>query len=257
MVDTHAHLVLCGPEPAQELVESARMGGVDRILSVGLDEESNAATVAVAQDIEQVFACVGRHPNQTIGFDARAEDDLRQLCSEDKVIAVGETGLDLYREGSPIAEQRKAFLAQIGIARDHSLPLVIHLRDRDGSTEVLEEAFATLESEAAGLPVILHCFSADVFWAERAATNGWYCSFAGNVTYPSAELLREASRVVPDGLLLVETDSPFLAPEPMRGSSNRPVNVIETAKILAAERDIEFEDLDRLVSSNAGELFGW
>lgn len=257
MVDTHAHLLLCGPESAHEVAETALAAGVEKILSVGLDDESNAATAAIAGEVETVFACVGRHPNEATGFDSAAEEDLRSLCGKEGVVAVGETGLDLYREGAAIEDQRRAFLAQIAIARDHSLPLVIHLRDREGSDEVLDEAFATLEDQGSGLTVVLHCFSAGIEWAERAWANGWFCSFAGNLTYPSARGLREVARATPDDLLLVETDAPFLAPQPFRGKSNRPANVVATAQVLADERGIDLEELDGIVTANAERSFAW
>lgn len=257
MVDTHAHLVLCGPESAAETVSAARAVGVEKILSVGLDEETNAATVALARETEGVWASVGRHPNQALGYDESAAADLRRLCEGDSVVAVGETGLDLYREGAPIADQREAFSSQIAIAREFSLPVVVHLRDRDGSEEITLEAFDTLEREAVDLGVVIHCFSASPDLARRAGANGWYCSFAGNLTYPSAPGLREAARVIPEELLLVETDSPYLAPQPMRGKPNRPANVVETARVLADERGVSSEYLAEQTDHNAARLFGW
>lgn len=257
MVDTHAHLVLCDPEPAVETVASARDSGVGRVLSVGLDHETNLQTVELANEIPGVFACVGRHPNQATGFDQTTVAELRAMCAEECVVAVGETGLDLYRAGATIDDQRAAFSAQIALAVEFALPVVIHLRDEEGSELATREAFETLEREAAATKVLIHCFSADAEWARRAADNGWYCSFAGNLTYPSAGSLREAARAVPDHLVLVETDSPFLAPQPMRGEPNRPVNVVETAKVLASERGVAYEDLEQRIDSNAAELFGW
>ncbi len=257
MVDTHAHLVLCGPESPAETVSAARAAGVEKILSVGLDEETNAATVALARETEGVWASVGRHPNQALGYDESAAAELERLCEDDSVVAVGETGLDLYREGAPIADQRAAFSSQIAIAREFALPVVVHLRDRDGSEEITLEAFDTLEREAVGVGVVIHCFSASPELARRAGANGWYCSFAGNLTYPSASDLRESAKVVPEELLLVETDSPYLSPQPMRGKPNRPANVVETARVLAEERGISSESLAGLTDSNAARLFGW
>lgn len=257
MVDTHAHLVLCEPEPVLDTVASAREAGLERILSVGLDEPTNLATVELAREIPEVYACVGRHPNQAEGFDQSALDGLRSLCAAECVVAVGETGLDLYRAGAPIEEQRVAFSQQISLAVEFSLPVVVHLRDQEGEELATREAFETLEREAKETEVLIHCFSADAQWARRAAGNGWYCSFAGNLTYPSAERLREAAREVPDHLVLVETDSPFLAPQPMRGKPNRPANVVETAKVLANERGVTYERLSSQIDRNAAELFGW
>ncbi len=256
MVDTHAHLGLCEADD-DALVAAARDAGVDRILTVGLGEDSNSAAVATAEAHPEVSACVGRHPNSADGFDRTAAEAIRSLCDRDAVAAVGETGLDRYRDSAAPESQRRAFRAQIEIARDAGLPVVVHLRDRDRSTAVLEEAFSTLAAEADGVDVILHCFSAGPRWAEIAAERGWYCSFAGNLTYPKAEQLREAAAVVPDDRVLVETDSPFLAPQPVRGRPNQPANVVATAERLAAVRGVPYPELERQVEANARRVLGW
>lgn len=256
MVDTHAHLGLCEPEPA-ELIATARRSGVRRILTVGLGEDSNPEAVALAGAHPEVLASVGRHPNGANGFDSAAAEAIEELARRDGVVAIGETGLDRYRDRADPDEQRRAFAAQIEIARRVGKPLVIHLRDRDGSEAVLEEAYATLEAEAEGIDVILHCFSGGPRWGERAAGNGWYCSFAGNLTYPRAEELRAAAALVPEDRLLVETDSPFLAPQPVRGKPNQPAHVVATAERLAEVRQIAYRELERLVEANAGRVFGW
>jgi TatD DNase family protein len=256
VVDTHAHLGLCEP-PDQELVDAARDAGVRRLLTVGLGEDSNPDAVAAADSHEEVFAAVGRHPNGATGFDRGAAEALEQLCGRPGVVAVGETGLDFYRDRSDPEDQRRALAAQIGIAGRTGKALIIHLRDRDGSDEAINEAFATLEERADGVAVVLHCFSAGADWAERAAEHGWYCSFAGNLTFPKAEAIREAARVVPDERLLVETDSPFLAPQPVRGRPNQPANVVMTAERLAEVRGVTYGELERTVEANAARVFGW
>jgi TatD DNase family protein len=256
VVDTHAHLGLCEPDEG-ELLASSRQAGVNRILTVGLGEESNPSAVASAEANEEVFACVGRHPNGANGFDQAAAEAVEELCERSGVVAVGETGLDFYRDRAEPDEQRRAFSAQIGIARRAGKPIVIHLRDRDGSEEAVGEAFRTLDEEGDGVAVILHCFSVGPTWAERAAKLGWYCSFAGNLTYPKAESIREAARIVPGERLLVETDSPFLAPQPVRGKPNQPANVVATAERLAEVRGVPYGDLERTVEANAARVFGW
>jgi TatD DNase family protein len=256
MVDTHAHLGLCEPSDS-DLVAAAREAGVRRVLNVGLGEDSNPGVVAAAKEHDEVFASVGRHPNGAGGFDQAAADTIEELCADPAVVAVGETGLDFYRDRSDPEEQRRAFAAQIGIARGAGKPVVVHLRDRDGSEDAVSEAFATLEADADGADVILHCFSAGPSWAERAAERGWYCSFAGNLTYPKADALREAARIVPDELILAETDSPFLAPQPVRGKPNQPANVVATAERLAELRGTDYERLERQVEANAARVFGW
>ena len=256
MVDTHAHLGLCEPAEA-ELVESAREAGVRRILTVGLGEDSNPEAVRAADEFEGVFASVGRHPNSATGFDEAASEAIEELCTRPGVVAVGETGLDFYRERSDPDDQRRAFAAQIGIARRTGKALVIHLRDPEGSEDAVSEAFETLASDDDQLKVLLHCFSAGPRWAERAAERGWYCSFAGNLTYPKSDLLREAAAIVPEDRLLVETDSPFLAPQPVRGKPNQPANVVATAEQLAEVRGVPYGELERTVETNAARVFGW
>jgi TatD DNase family protein len=256
VVDTHAHLGLCEPGE-EELVEAARDAGVGRVLTVGLGEDSNPDAVASAETHEGVFASVGRHPNGAGGFDPGAAEAIEQLCELPGVVAVGETGLDFYRDRSHPDDQRRAFAAQIEIASRTDKALVIHLRDKDGSEDAVSEAFATLEEGAEGVRVILHCFSAGPRWAERAAERGWYCSFAGNLTYPRAESIREAAAIVPEDRLLVETDSPFLAPQPVRGMPNQPANVVMTAERLAEVRGVPYGALERIVEANAARVFGW
>jgi TatD DNase family protein len=256
VVDTHAHLGLC--EPSQdELVEAAREASVNRILTVGLGEDSNPDAAASAESYAEVFAAVGRHPNSAGGFDQGAAEAIEQLCELPGVVAVGETGLDFYRDRSDPEDQRRAFAAQIGIARRRGKALVVHLRDRDGSEQAVSEAFDTLTEQAEGVEVILHCFSAGPRWAERAAEHGWYCSFAGNLTFPKAEDIREAAVIVPEDRLLVETDSPFLAPQPVRGKPNQPANVAMTAERLAEVRGVPYGELERTVEANAARVFGW
>jgi TatD DNase family protein len=250
MVDTHCHLGLCEP-PAAELVAAARDAGVRRMLTVGLDELTNAEALALAIEHPEVRACVGRHPNSATGFDDEAAAAIGELAADELVAAVGETGLDYYRDGAPREDQRRAFEAQIEIARAAGKPVVIHTR------EALEDTFAVLRERAEGVTVILHCFSGPAESVAEAAERRWYCSFAGNLSYPNAGGLREAARLVPDELLLVETDSPFLAPQPVRGRPNEPANVVHTAEVLADVRGVSYEELERLIEANADRIFQW
>jgi TatD DNase family protein len=258
VVDTHAHLSACEPADS-ELVSAARGAGVRRILTVGMDKDSNVQAVAAAEAYEDVFACVGRHPNAVSGFDDGAAAEIERVASNPCVRAIGETGLDFYRERAPREDQRGAFEAQIEIARRLGKPLVIHVRDGAERTggEALEETFEVLRSRADGVAVILHCFSAPPARVPEAAERGWYCSFAGNLTYPRSDELREAAARVPEELLLVETDSPFLAPQSRRGRPNQPAHVVETAGRLAELRGIEYAELERALERNAAKAFGW
>ena len=256
MVDTHAHLGVCEPADG-DLVADARRSGVRRILTVGLDEASNREAIAAAEAHEEVFASVGRHPNSATGFGDSAAADIEELAAHERVRAIGETGLDYYRDSSPREAQREALSGQIGIARRTDLPLVIHLRDQAGTHDAMDEVFGTLAAEADGVTVILHCCSVPPGRVGEAVERGWYCSFAGNVTYPKSDELRETARLVPAELLLVETDSPFLAPQSVRGKPNQPANVVEVAEALAAERGVGYEELERTVEANAARVFRW
>jgi len=257
MVDTHAHVALCEGDPAA-LVERAADAGVTRILTVGLDEPSNREAVALASEHAAVWAAVGRHPNSASGWDSAAEAELRDLAGDENVVAIGETGLDFYRDRATREDQLVAFCSQIRVAGQVAKPLVIHMRSGEsGKPDAVAEAFALLEEEAADVDVVLHCFSAPPERVAEAVANRWFCSFAGNVTYPRAEGLREAARLVPDDLILVETDAPFLTPQSRRGKPNEPALVVETAREVAAARGVDPETLDALVEENARRVFGW
>jgi TatD DNase family protein len=255
MIDSHTHLFLCdGGE--DELVAAARDAGVNRMLSVGMTAATNAEAVASAERHEAVFASIGRHPNEASGFGDGDAAGILELGAHEQVRAIGETGLDFYRDHASPAEQRRAFAAQVEIAVELDLPIVIHARDPEGETSAIDEIFDTLDARAGGAAVILHCFSAPQRVGD-AAERGWYCSFAGNATYPSAKELRFAAAKVPPERILVETDAPYLSPQPMRAKRNRPAYVVETAREIAAERGVSYEELERTVEANARALFGW
>ncbi len=264
MIDSHTHLFLCEDAEA-DVVTRAREAGVTRMLNVGLGrsahagevgEDTNAAAVAAAERHDEVFASVGCHPTDASGFDDEMGEEIALLADHGKVRAIGETGIDYYRDLATPAKQRRAFEAQIEIARDRDLPIVIHCRDPEGETTASDEVFELLDACAADLRVILHCFSAP--WrADDAAERGWYCSFAGHVTYPASDELREAAAKLPDELILVETDAPYLAPQTVRGRPNEPAYVVDTAKLVAEVRGVSYEELGRTVEANASALFGW
>ena len=255
MIDSHTHLFLC-ERPEDELVEAALTAGVNRMLNVGLGEGQNEAAIAAAERHEAVFASVGRHPTEATGFDEAETERIAALATHEKVRAIGETGIDYYHETASPADQRRAFEAQVAIASELRLPIVIHGRDKDGETAAIDEIFAVLDAQAGETPVILHCFSAP--WrAADAAERGWYCSFAGHTTYPASDALREAAAQLPAELILVETDAPYLAPQTVRGRPNEPAHVVDTARVVAAARGIPYEELERIVEANARALFGW
>jgi TatD DNase family protein len=249
VVDTHCHLDSCKAEPA-ELIAAARAVGVGRIATVGMDGASIARSLDIARQHDGVVAIVGRHPHKTEGFDDAALEEIELAAADPLARAIGETGLDYYRDNAPRDDQRRAFEAHIDLARRTSLPLVIHTRAAE------EDTFAILADRAQGVTVVLHCFSAPDR-LDDCVERGYMCSFAGNVTYPKADGLHAAARDVPDELLLVETDSPYLAPQPVRGKPNEPANVVATAEHVAELRGIGYADLDTIVEANSARILGW
>ena len=249
MVDTHTHLDR-GPAPEADLVAAARAVGVTRILTIGMDAKSCRAALAAADAHPEVFAAVGRHPNVASGYSDAVTDELRELAQHPRCRAIGETGLDHFRDYAPHADQERAFDAQIGLARETGKPLVIHTRAAEDQT------IDTLVREADGLEVILHCFSMPDR-LDECLEQDWTISFAGNVTYPRNEALAEASERVPLDRLLVETDAPFLTPQHMRKERNQPAYVTETARFIAERRGIAYAELDAAVEANAARLLKW
>jgi TatD DNase family protein len=250
VIDSHTHLELCEPADA-DLVAAAAEAGVGRILTVGLDGASSRAALAAAEDFPQVYATVGRHPNSATGFDDADLAELEALAAHPRCVAIGETGLDFYRDRAPAEDQRRAFMAQIELARSTGKPLVIHTRAAD------DETLATLEEHAQGLKVVLHCFSMPDRLEACLEHPDWWISLAGNVTYPSAAALREAAIRVPAERLLVETDAPYLSPQPVRGRPNQPANVTLTAQALAVERRVGYAELEAVIEQSAAAVFGW
>jgi TatD DNase family protein len=247
--DSHTHLDSCGP-PNAELVATAAREGVNRILTVGMDAATNRTALLAAEDFPQVHAAIGRHPNHAQGFDGADLADLEALAAHPRCAAIGETGLDYYRDYAPRLDQERAFHAQIDLARDTGKPLVIHTRAAEDDT------VDTLKARADGLQVIMHCFSMPAR-LEECLAEGWWISFAGNVTYPKADDLAQAAERVPDDRLLVETDAPYLTPQPVRKERNQPAFVTHTARFVAERRGVAYEDLERLVDANAARLFAW
>ncbi|MEO6858211.1 MAG: TatD family hydrolase [Solirubrobacteraceae bacterium] len=250
MIDSHTHLDSCLP-PNTELVAAAEEAGVTRIVTVGTNGASCRAALAAAEDFPQVFAAVGRHPNEAAGFDDADLAELEALASHEKCVAIGETGLDFYRDHAPHQDQRRAFEAQIELALRVNKPLVIHTRAADDDT------LAVLEERAGDLKVILHCFSMASRVGECLAHEYWWFSFAGNVTYPKSADLREAALRIPAERLLVETDAPYLSPQAVRGRPNEPANVVRTAQALALERRVGYDDFEAAVGQSAATVFGW
>ena len=246
MTDSHAHLDM-SEEPAAALVERAAAAGVTRIVTIGTGIDSGRAALAIADAHDGVFAGLGIHPHQAARPEAGRLDELRELLAHPKAVAVGETGLDNARDYAAPEEQRRLFDAHLALADELGLPVVIHSRD------AAEETAAALSSFDG--TVVLHCFSSPGLLGQ-ALERGYFVSFAGNSTYPKAPELREAAAAVHADRILVETDSPYLAPQPVRGRRNEPAYIVHTVETLAEARGVSTDALAAATHANAAAAFG-
>ncbi|HVC87863.1 MAG TPA: TatD family hydrolase [Gaiellaceae bacterium] len=238
MIDTHAHL----GDDAPEVLARARAAGVTRVIDVATTIAAARATLARAEQHEGVYACLGVHPHEA--GDAGEIDELRDLLAHPRAVAVGETGLDYYRDYAPRNAQALLFEQQLALARELEKPVVIHTRAADDDTR---ERLLAHDGT-----VILHCFSSPAL-LDAAIERGWYVSFAGNVTYKNAGDLRAAARRVPADRLLAETDCPYLAPQPVRGRRNEPAYVAHTYDLLA---ELHGNSIRDQIMRNAEAVFG-
>jgi TatD DNase family protein len=239
VVDTHCHLFLVDREPSL-VVEAARQAGVDPATS--------ARSLEMADSIAGVFATAGMHPHDAELFDAAAGARIEELLHDPRVVAVGECGLDFYRMRSAGEDQIRALKVHIALSNETAKPMVVHVRDAwPDVLRVLDEGSAER--------VVIHCFSGDATIARECAARGYWISFAGNVTYPKNEHLRQAARAVDIDRVLVETDSPFLAPQTLRGTDNEPANVAFSVAEVARVRDEDVRTVADATARNAREAF--
>jgi TatD DNase family protein len=246
VIDTHAHLDAVSEAPEIALAR-AREAGVDCVIAIGSGVESCRTTLAIADREPGVFAALGIHPHQAADGAAGRVDELRELLDHPRAVAVGETGLDYYRDYAPRDEQRRLFAEELDLAASVGMPVVVHSRAADADTLVALDGFEG--------NVVLHCFSSTRL-LEPALERGYYVSFAGNLTYPNASDLRVAASQVPEDRLLAETDSPYLAPQPRRGRPNEPANVVHVVARLAEVRGSEVAELAARIDANAVAAFG-
>jgi len=252
LVDTHAHLDSTQFVGELDVILArARQGGISHILTIGCDLESSQASVELAGQHPEVFAAVGIHPHDAATLTPETLARLEDLCNEAKVVAIGEIGLDFYRDRAPREIQREAFRAQLRLARRRKLPVIVH--DRDAHEEVLTILREEQAGESGG---VLHCFSGDVAMAKACIEMGFYISIAGPVTYPKNDGLREVVLATSIDRLLVETDCPYLAPQAYRGKRNEPAYVRHAAEMIAATKGLSHNDVARITSLNAWRLFG-
>jgi TatD DNase family protein len=234
-------------DPAEAMAQ-AREAGVTHLVCVGIDPDSSRKSRELAESFRGVFATAGMHPHKASEFDRRAGAVIEELAADPLIVAIGETGLDYYRRLSPSEDQLRAFRTHIALSRETGKPLVVHVRD------AWEDALRTLSEEEAE-HVVIHCFTGDELVAKEAEARGYFMSFAGNVTYPNAVGLRAVAASIGADHLLVETDSPFLAPQATRGRPNSPANVILTLQQLATIRDLNLDQIVEVTARAASRAF--
>lgn len=252
VVDTHAHLDF--PELGRDLggvLDRAERAGVRRIVTIGIDIDSSRKAVSLAHDDSRVYATVGLHPHGARLLDGASVDALRQLCSRERVVAIGEIGLDYYRDRQPRPIQQECLRQQMELACEVDLPVVFHIREA-------HQDFLRIAADYVGrLPGgVLHCFSGDWPVAARCLDMGFYLSIPGTVTYTKAEAQQEVTRKAPLERLLVETDAPFLAPVPFRGKDNEPAYIIYTVQKIAQLRGCSYEEVAGRTTENAARVLG-
>jgi len=252
LVDSHAHLD--GSQfdsDRHETIQRAIANGISQILTVGCDLESSAASVALAQNYDCIYAAVGIHPHDATQVNHENLQLLRQLLTRPKVVALGEIGLDFYRDRSPRDVQRNAFRQQIRLAIELGKPIIVH--DRDAHEETLQ---ILIEENAGVVGGVMHCFSGDLTLAKKCLALGLYLSFPGTIGYPNNDAAREVVKAIPIDRMLVETDCPYLSPQQFRGKRNEPAYVRYTAEKIAEIKGLTIEDVARVTSRNCFDLFG-
>jgi TatD DNase family protein len=257
LIDTHCHLDFERYDDDRDVViQRAATAGVNRIIIPSIDVESSRAVVRLAQQGTGVFTAVGIHPNSTTDFHDSMIDDLRELAAETKVISIGEIGLDYYWDKSPKDIQAKAFEMQLQLAAELELPVIIHNRDAsDDVMAILEAWVRDLPASLKTRPGVLHSFSAPLAIAERALAAGFYLGFTGPITFKKADDLRRAASITPLNRILVETDGPFLTPEPYRGKRNEPAYIPYIVDRLATVKQVTGETMGQVTTDNAVRLF--
>lgn len=250
LIDTHAHLEML--EGVPDVIQRARDSSVGRILAVSSDLPSSKRSVEISRNFADVYAAVGIHPHEATSLNDGIFPEIENLAGAQKVLAVGETGLDYHYMHSPREAQIYSFRRHIELAKRVRLPLVIHVRDAH------EDVLGVLREEnTRGVSAVIHCFTGDYQTAKRYIEEGFYISFSGVITFKNAEEIREAARKIPSEMMLIETDSPYLAPIPFRGKRNEPAYVKYVAQKIAELRGVSFEEIEEQTTANARNLFSF
>lgn len=252
LIDSHVHLDDRRFNADRDmLIKSLQDNGVELVINIGADLKTSISSLELAKKYDNIYAAVGVHPHSAKEVTEETLDKLKEMAKEDKVVAIGEIGLDFYYDNSPRDIQRKWFKEQLELAKEVNLPVVIHSRD------ATQETFDTIkESQDGNLRGVLHCFSGSPEMAEEYIKLGFYISLGGPVTFKNARVVREVAKAIPLDKLLIETDCPYLTPEPYRGKRNEPMFVKYVAEKIAEVKGISFEEVVRATNRNTKELFG-
>ncbi len=252
LIDTHCHLTFEGlSEDVAAVIERSKAAGVVGWITVGTDPQENRKTVELTNKFENMYAAVGIHPHDARTITADTLKELRELARHKKIVAIGETGLDYHYNFSSHDEQKSVFAEHLQIAAELNLPVIVHCR------EAFEETIEVLEQFGGDRKVVFHCFSGSSEQAEIVLDKGFYISFTGVVTFKNAEAIREAARIVPVDRLMVETDCPYMSPEPMRKQKiNEPALMVHTARCLAELKGISLADFAEAVTATSRAFFG-
>ncbi len=252
LIDTHAHLdEQAFEQDLDDVLSRAAQAGVAQILTIGINAETSQRAVQLAEEHDRLLAVVGIQPNYVSQMKVGDWETILELAEHPRVVAIGETGLDRYWDYAPLDEQREWFRRHIDLACTIDKPFIVHCREADAEVLALLQDAARLRS----LSGVMHSFCGDLEMAQACLNLGMHISFAGMLTYKRNQELRQTAAAIPDDRLLLETDSPYLAPVPMRGKRNEPANVVHTARCLAEERGLAFSELAALTTRNAKRLF--
>ena len=253
LIDTHCHLTFDDlASDIDGVIERSRQAGVAGWITVGTDPKENQMAVALADRFENMYAAIGIHPHDAKDVTAETLTELKELARNEKVVAIGETGLDFHYDFSKQPDQKRAFAAQLEIARESNLPVIVHCR------EAFDETMDILRQHGSGVKrIVFHCFSGSAEQAGIILDHGFYISFTGVVTFKNSEAIRQAAQIVPTDRLMVETDCPYMSPEPMRKQRiNEPALMIHTAKFLAELKQMPLPDFAQAVTTTSKTFFG-
>lgn len=251
LIDSHAHLDdKRFDKDRDKIIKNLKNEGIDIVINPGADFASSVKSVKLSEEYECIYAAVGIHPHDVKDMDENTIEFLREFSKKEKVVAIGEIGLDYYYDNSPRDLQKKWFREQIKLAKEVNLPIIVHDRDAHG------DVYEIIKEECDGnLTGVLHCYSGDIELAKQFIEMGFYISFAGPITFKNAKTPKEVAKEIPIEKILIETDSPYLTPDPHRGKRNEPLYVSYVAQMIAQVKGITYNEVEKITSENTKRLF--